>query len=204
MKTFDSINLDVDKCKVEIGDFKTLLDSKPHLKEREELLPHFRSNTNLSALIGTYVADIRNPDKIAYEYDLFGDFACDLVVGDSSSKTYLFVELEDAAPNSIFQKPAKFTPEWSQRLEHGYSQIIDWFWKLEDQCRTSDFKHRFGSDNISYHGLLIVGRSSTLSDREGQRLKWRQDKTIVNSNRISIITFDQLYEDLNRVLSYRQ
>lgn len=202
MKTFDTISIDFGKCKSEVAEFKALLDLKQHLKERDELLPHFKGRKNLSALIGTYVPGIINPDRVAYEYDLFGDFACDIVIGDSQSNTYLFVELEDAAPNSIFKKIPKSTPEWAPRLEHGYSQIVDWFWKIEDQSRTNDFKHRFNVENISYHGLLIVGRSSSLASREMERLKWRQDKTVVNSNRISILTFDQLHADLDRRLRY--
>jgi hypothetical protein len=134
---------------------------------------------------------------VAYEYDLFGDFACDLVVGDSVTRTYGFIEFEDASPNSIFvQRGARVTPEWSPRFEHGYSQIVDWFCKLNDMEKTDEFDTRFGGRSIKYFGLLVIGRSETFTPRESRRLAWRQDRTVVNSRHIRCVTFDQLAEDL--------
>jgi hypothetical protein len=36
------------------------------------------------------------------EFDIFGDFTCDLANGDSTSKTFFLVEFEDAGPDSLF------------------------------------------------------------------------------------------------------
>lgn len=56
--------------------------------------------------------------RIAYEFDVFGDFACDLAVGEQASGSYCFIEFEDAQQNSIFEKSGKkATREWSRRFD---------------------------------------------------------------------------------------
>ncbi|EDN67576.1 conserved hypothetical protein [Beggiatoa sp. PS] len=107
-------------------------------------------------------------------------------------------------PTSIFKKnPNKATPEWSPRFEHGISQIIDWFWKLDDMKNTTDFQNQFGIGHIRYYGLLISGRTADLSHREKTRLKWRLEKVLVDSKPIFCLTFDQLFYHLeNRLRIY--
>lgn len=202
MKEFVHHNISIKNCIQELRAFEELLAVKPELKEREDILPFFKHHLNLAAFLGTYIPDIANPDRIATEYDLFGDFTCDLAVGDSTSQTFLLVEFEDAKPDSLFTKHAnKATPEWSPRLEHGFSQILDWFWKVSDMEKSDDYENRFGARRAAIHGLLVVGRDQALQSREKARLKWRQDHTIINSKRITVITFDQLARDLKYRLS---
>jgi len=197
MKRFEQHQFSPVACRRELARFEKLLADNYELGEREHILPFFRENRNLAAFVGSFVADIAYPDLLATEYDLFGDFVCDLVIGDSASRSFLLVEFEDARPRSLFLPGgARSTPEWSPRLEHGFSQVVDWFWKLDDMQGTVDFEQRFGTRAAAIHGLLVVGRDQTLESREQARLRWRQDHTIVNSKRISIITYDQLASGL--------
>lgn len=197
MKSFISHTLSYKKCAEELSEFKGLLTSKSYLTERKEILPFFKKNRHLAAFLGSYIPDLVTPDRIAYEFDIFGDFNCDLAVGDSNSSTFLLIEFEDAKNKSLFVKNgAKTTPEWGSRVEHGFSQVIDWFWKLSDMQSTDEYKDLFGSRHASIHGLVVVGREQALQDREKRRLKWRQDHTIVHSRKVSLITFDQLVRDL--------
>jgi hypothetical protein len=63
-------------------------------------------------------------DLLATEFSLFGDYACDLVVGGSVNRDFCLVEFEDASPQSVFvKKKGKSTPEWSPRFDRGFSQI---------------------------------------------------------------------------------
>ncbi|HCA97100.1 MAG TPA: hypothetical protein DEP38_21515, partial [Cyanobacteria bacterium UBA9226] len=62
--------------------------------------PFFRERHHLSAFIGSYHTNINRFDRLAFEYDIFGDFTEDIVVGDFVGKAYCFVEFEDAASNS--------------------------------------------------------------------------------------------------------
>lgn len=202
MKDFIHHSLSIQECVKELKEFEDLLASKAELKERDEILPFFKKNRHLAAFLGTYIPDIANPDRVANEYDIFGDFACDLAVGDSKSETFLLVEFEDAKQESLFVKNgAKATPEWAPRLEHGFSQVLDWFWKLSDMEKTDEYENRFGARHVAIHGLVVVGREQTLKLREKARLKWRQDHTIVHSKKVSVITFDQLARDLKYRLS---
>lgn len=196
MKEFVKHQLSISNCSQQLKELKDLLASKPDLDERNDILPFFNQRRDLSALISTYVNDIVNPDRLAFELDFFGDFACDLAVGDSSNHTYLLVEFEDAKKNSLFRNNGKYAPDWSQRLEHGFSQVIDWFWKLDDMEGTTDYEHKFGAKKATFHGLLVIGRSENLVPREKERLKWRQDQVVVDSKKVSVITFDLLVKDL--------
>jgi len=101
MKTLESINLDITQCKTDLVEFKKLLDGKSALSERNDVLPFFKAHQHLAALIGSYNPKINRFDRIASEFSLFGDYACDLVIGDSVSRHFCFVEFEDASPTHI-------------------------------------------------------------------------------------------------------
>lgn len=198
MKRFDAHCFSIEECRKELRAFSALLSSKAELSEREDILPFFSRNRHLACFIGTYVPDMANPDLVAVEYDLFGDFTCDLAIGDSHRRTFLLVEFEDAKSKSIFAgNKTKATPEWSSRVEHGFSQIIDWFWKLSDMEKTEEYEHRFRTRVASIHGLVVVGRDEHMDPREKARLRWRQDNTVIASKKVSVITFNQLVSDLN-------
>lgn len=72
-------------CWSQLERLESLLQSRDALEERKEILPFFRANSDLAAYIGTYVSDL-DSDLLAEEYDLFGDFVCDLAIGDSRSR----------------------------------------------------------------------------------------------------------------------
>lgn len=197
MKRFDAFDFSFRKCIEEVIQLETLLQSQDELGEREHVLPFFRAHRHLAALIGSYVPDIAKPDLLAFEYDLFGDFVCDLAIGDSYSRNFLLVEFEDARFKSLFLTGrARATPEWAPRVERGISQLIDWFWKLSDVEKSDAYEARFGTRRASIHGLLVVGRDQPLEPREKARLRWRQDHTVVNSKKLAIVTYDQLLADL--------
>jgi hypothetical protein len=206
MKRLEPISLDLDRCWDELAAFKALLDQHESgiLKEQEHVLPFFREHRDLAALIGYLYSDFVRIDRIAYEFDVFGDHAADLVVGDSQRQTYVFVEFEGAAPRSIFCKQAKKdTLAWGPRFERGYSQIIDWFWKLDDLIRTDTLRHRFeDARSIHYYGLLVIGRTAHLQPLERERLAWRRDRVVVDSKPIKCVTFDELHDALRDRLAF--
>jgi len=198
MKSLDKFSLDLAGCKNELAEFKMLLDTKASLSERDDILPFFKSHKHLAALIGAYNPKINGFDRLGYELDLFGDYSCDLAVGDSASHSFCFVEFEDASPNSVFtKKKTKANPEWSARFDHGFSQILDWFKILEDQKRTPQFKAKFEADSIQYVGLLIIGRRHYLDVSQYERLRWRSEAVQVSGKYANCITFDELYQTLD-------
>jgi len=200
MKQFEEFAIDRSRCQAELAEFKELLDGAEtkSLKEKDDILSFFRARRHVAALIGFVAPKITQVDRIAYEFDFFGDYAADLALGDSSKRQYCFVEFEDAARDSIFKRQGKKNSlEWSARFDHGYSQIIDWFWKLHDVARTDTERARFGhASTLDYYGLLVIGRSRGLAPLEWERFKWRRERVVVDSRHVYCMTFDELYEDL--------
>lgn len=200
-KEFEQITFDKESFKAQLRDFRILLSDNLELRERENIKPFFEERKQLSALIGSRCfPGFVKPDRIAFEYDLFGDFRCDLVVGNSTNRQYCFVEFEDGTKDSIFRSTHRSTLEWAPRFEHGFSQIVDWFHKLDDMRTTTDFKDRFDSDNIQYFGQLVIGRDQWLDPKQFRRLNWRLEHVVVDSRPVNCITFDQLCTELEHQL----
>ena len=197
MKAFEPLNFDVERCFQEVNSLRKWLERSSALEERKHVFPFFRKRRFLSAFLGSYSRDIIRVDRLAFEFSLFGDFTCDVVVGDSARNAYCFIEFEDAGPNSLFVKQGrKATREWSPRFDHGFSQIIDWFCKLDDMRKSDAFATLFGARSIRYTGILIARRSQHLLPGERERLEWRRSNVLVASQIIECITFDGLLADL--------
>jgi hypothetical protein len=202
MKAFESFRFDANRCRMEVAELRQWLTRHPILDEKRQILPFFQRHRQLSAFVASCDRDLNDYDRIAFEYPLFGDFTCDLVVGDSTRNAYCLIEFEDAGPTSLFiQRGKRATRDWSPRFEHGYSQIIDWFYKLDDMRRSDDLIARFGSRSINYSGVLAIGRDQYLQAGERERLKWRRANVLVASQRIQCQTFDELAEKLEARLA---
>jgi hypothetical protein len=201
MKSFRSITFDPIAFNRELEGFASLLKAKAELSERADLLPLFRSSPNLTAMLGNLHPGITKVDSIAYEYDLFGDFVCDFVVGDSRRHAYCFIEFEDAKRNSIFIPTSRATSDWATRFEHGFSQIVDWIYKLSDAEKSDAFEDRFGARSIDAMCILVIGRSALLTEPERRRILWRERHVVVHSQKIRCMTYDQLLEEFSFILT---
>jgi hypothetical protein len=190
-------------CRQQVQELKTLLDSSADIGEAA-FHDFFESRTHLRALIGRWNPALLSLDRLAWQYPIFGDFRCDFAIGDWNRKAYTFVEFEDARPNSLFVKQGeKATRAWSPRFDSGYSQIIDWFYKLQVMTDTPDMEAKFGKRAIRYVGVLIAGRDQHFQAGERLRHEWRHAHVIVNSKQIFCLTYDQLLEDLQyRVVEF--
>lgn len=197
MKTFETIDFNPHQCRRELEIFRSLLSKKEELSEKQDLLPLFTEHKQLTALLGTFHPSISKMDRIAHDYDLFGDFTCDFVVGDFEKHAYCFVEFEDARKNSVFSKGRRGTSKWGTRFEQGFSQIVDWAYKLADAEDTDAFEDRFGSRKIEPFHMLVIGRSDFITSSEFKRLEWRRKYVLVNSNHIRCMTYDQLLKELS-------
>jgi hypothetical protein len=203
MPDFVPHHLKLADCRREVLRLKRLLDKSADLGEAE-LRKVLKGSAHLRALVGRYNTDIINPDRVAWEYPLFGSFRCDFAVGDSARGAYAFVECEDARPNSLFVAQGKrLDRTWSPRFDGGYGQVIDWFYKLQVMTDTPDMEARFGKRTIRYTGVLVIGRHQHMSDAERLRLEWRREHLVVNSKKVVCITYDQLVDDcLFRLAEY--
>jgi hypothetical protein len=199
--TFIKVAFDSVKCNKEVKDLGKLLESNPELSEKSDIRPFFKSRNQLCAFIGTFAPDIGAAPEIAREFSFIGDYAADLLVGNRDNRQYMAVEFEDGRKNSVFKRvPGRSNTDWSQRFEHGYSQLIDWFATLDDYKKTDKFRRESGKGHIAFSGMLIIGRNSGVSDDDRIRLEWRADKVLVDSHVINCITFDDLHQALERRL----
>jgi hypothetical protein len=194
VKTIAEHAFDWAKCRAELNDFGKLLGSKKDLSERSEIQPFFEKSRQLSAFLGALTVDIGPADRLAFRFPVFGDFEADIVVGDRQQGAYCMIELEDSKPDSIFTRvPGKSTSEWGRRFEHGFSQLVDWFYALDDLKSSQRFARDFGHGHVQFFGILITGRSADLSEGDRNRLKWRSDRVSVNTHKVRCLTFDDVY-----------
>lgn len=203
MKEFEEIIFDPAQCRVEVAALRKLLQSKRNLEERKDILNFFKKRKQLSAFIGAFAPSIGLADRLAYEFPFMGDFAADVMLGNKEKGIFCAIEFENARPDSIFIKvPKKATKEWSRRFEHGFSQLVDWFYSLDDFKKTDKFAKDFGHGHITFLGLLILGRNASLSEFDRNRLKWRTEKVRVDSHTVECLTFDDLCQHLEWRLSF--
>jgi Domain of unknown function (DUF4263) len=137
-------------------------------------------------------------DRLAHEVSLFGDFVCDLAVGDSQTGAVLLVEFEDAADDSMFTaKRGRSTTTWAPRLEQGFSRISDWLWRLEAEGPSEAMERIFGRRRPLFEVAVIAGRSRGLSDVDRGRLEWRTNNTSLGGKALICLTYDDLIRDLS-------
>ncbi|MFI5398923.1 MAG: Shedu immune nuclease family protein [Candidatus Binatia bacterium] len=196
MKALEPLDFSWPDCENELKEFRVLLDSHHDLSERADILPFFRKRRNLSSFISTYHPHLLTRSLIAYEYPLYGDFSTDLLVGDARASAYCFVEFEDATQSSVFQDGGRSVPYWSQRFLSGYSQLVDWFWKLDDFRATADFTSRFGNRSAQFAGFLVVGRSRYVRPVDLERLVWWRNSVRISNQSVFCLTYDELCEGL--------
>jgi hypothetical protein len=174
MKSFAPLNLDTDIPASDLSELGSLLSASAYLKERDRVIPFFKARPNLCAALGLADNAVALPDRWANELDLFGDFVRDFAAGDSEANAYTLVEFEDAKEHSIFSRrqEGKMMKRWSARFEHGFSQLVDWAWRISAEGGSSAaFRRIFGDDHPTIHLLLVVGRDADLTRDDFVRLR---------------------------------
>ena len=196
MGDFTSVSIDLSMVSEEIHEFQELLDANTSLQEQDDLLPFFRARPQLTAWLGTVNPDLVRPDSVAYEYEIFGRYQADILVGDTTQGRFTLVELEDASTDSVFKNRERTSSYWSGRFLAGFSQLVDWLCELRTQATDLSLQEEFGTMQPLLHPALIVGRTAALSDRERHRFDWFRQEVLVSSSRLSILTYDELVTDL--------
>jgi hypothetical protein len=187
----------------ELNDFGALLKSQADLPERRDIQPFFKAKKHLTAYIGTLYLNIAVATEICFEFDLAGDFRADILLGSKKAHQFCVVEFETGEQDAIFKnQPNRKNPEWSSGFEHAFSQIVDWFYCFEDQKNTAAFQNTFGSEEITFASLLVMGRTTSLDKPQMSRLKWRTKKVLIDSNKVTCITFDELHAALKEKFEF--
>jgi hypothetical protein len=208
MKTFEPLTLDRTILAHNLNELEALLASAAHLKERDHLIPFFKERPHLCTALGYANSTVELPGHWATELDLFGDFVCDVAAGDNEANAYTLIEFEDAHEFSILSKLAKgkVMKRWSPRFEHGFSQLVDWAWRLSAEAGTSEaFRRIFGGHHPVIHFVLVIGRDADLDSGDLARLRWRANNISLGQYRMSCFTFDGLLQSIRRrlILAHR-
>jgi hypothetical protein len=201
-KELRAFEFSLQACEAGLAELASLLDSHDELSESRHILPFFSAHPQLAALAASRNMDLEAIDRIASEFDLLGDFRCDWVIGDHRARSYTLLEFEDARAGSVFAGGDRFHAEWGRRFEHGFSQLVDWFWLLDGNRRSSAFVRRFGAEPVEFAGVLVVGRDRFLSEEQHDRLRWRRDRVLIDSHKITCLTSDQLLALLDRRIRF--
>lgn len=181
---------------IEISNFETLLSSKAALEEKADIAPFFLTNKNLSAFVACINNDVRNYTYLKSEFTLHKKYRPDLVVGDKEKGNFCFIEFEDAKKDSVFtQEKSSGKSDYATRFGKGFGQLVDWIREI-DINKNSKYIHIFNEDIElkSYKVVLVIGRSDFINTKQRERLDWFQEYTVINSKKISIMTYDDLLE----------
>ena len=65
--------------------------------------------------------------------------------------------------SSLSSNPGKIMKRWSPRFEHGFSQLVDWAWRLSTEGTSAAYRRIFGENDSTIHLLLIAGRDCDLT-----------------------------------------
>src|SRR5947209_463535 len=91
------------KFQQELQAFDELLKSKADLSERKDIQPFFKKSKHLTAYMGTFALNIAVATEICFEYEFFGDFKADILLGSRQEKEFCVVEFEDGKQDTIFE-----------------------------------------------------------------------------------------------------
>lgn len=132
-------------------------------------------------LIDAHVAQVHSEVRI-------GAFRADLVLRyKQSDKRVLLIELE-RDDDRIFKKYDRLV----DKVSHASQQIEDWIVQIR---RNANAMPDWLKGEYTAEGLVVIGRSSQLSDKQKESL------FNINSNRVvKIVTYDDLLERLNRLI----
>jgi hypothetical protein len=178
----------------ELDLFADLLAARRPLGERTDIMPYLRTARHVAAYFGYANASLGSPDLLSIEKPLLGSFRCDIAVGDSLAGQFTFIELEDAGPTSVFEPVrGRDYPRWSSRFERGFSQLVDWAWRIDQERQPNPtLAAAFGASDPKVHYLLVIGRDHWIGDAGRARLHWRRLHNGISGQRTTIWTYDDL------------
>lgn len=181
----------------EIDEFRTFLAGNPRA-ERKQFLPFFNARDQLCAFLATFNNAVLEPDHVAHEFALWGDFVCDTLSGSKRNGAFVLIEFEDAGEASLFRRVAgRRVSRWGARVEAGLSQVTDWLFRLDRARNSSEMERDFGTRQVRPLGLVVVGRRSEVTPYDLERLNWRSEHTVVGGAQIAIMTYDDLLDWLD-------
>ena len=182
----------------ELAEVEAWLASHRNFTELAQLIPQFDCRRHFCAAIGTTFGNhLDHPDHLAFELGLGGNYFPDLVIGDSSVKSLVMVELEGAEKFQIFQirKKSQQYPPFSAKFHQGFFQLLDWMHRIKD-ANDKNLEDWFTFVPKKISTLLIIGRDAELTPapQARRRLESLAESFTPNNNDLYVTTYDGLIE----------
>ena len=200
MSAFSSISFDLSIADTELSSFKAWLATKKFVGETE-IVAEIKARTHMACLLASTLG-LEAPDMIRFELALKGMFKTDLVLGNNASRKFGLIEFEDAEDTSIFKKGTGQYRYWSSRIEHGFSQIIDWAWVRQDHPNDTVLTNGFGGQITTSSYAVICGRDASLRDDvERKRFAHRRSSLKVEGHPALVMTYDEMVRAMDDSLT---
>jgi len=191
MSAFDSIKFNLALADSELKSFKSWLAGVKFVGETI-IVNEIKARPQMACLLASTLG-LQAPDMIKFELALKGMFRTDLVLGNDGTRRFGLIEFEDARENSIFKKGTAQYRYWSPRIEHGFSQILDWAWVRADHPSDSVLVSGFGGQITASAYAVICGRdASLLDDVERKRFIHRRDNLKIEGQAALVLTYDEM------------
>src|SRR6516165_10651295 len=146
MPQLNPIQLDFGQAESELSDYKRFLQDHLTFSEKE-VVAHLKKRCHLCCLIGSMIAGVPRANVYKFEFQIQGAFRADLVVGNSDRKRFVLVEFESGGKNSLFgPKQTNQMRDWSNEIGHGFGQLVDWGWAIDNEGNSQILKNNFGCD----------------------------------------------------------
>lgn len=191
MSAFQSIQFNLSDADVQLTTFKTWLATQKFVGETS-IVTEIKTRPHMACLLASTLG-LEAPDMIRFELSLKGMFRTDLVLGNNGARKFGLIEFEDAMENSIFKKTTGQYRSWAPRIEHGFSQIVDWAWVRQDHPHDTVLVNGFGGAITTSSYAVICGRDTSLADDvERKRFAHRRSSLKVEGHPALVLTYDEM------------
>ena len=192
MSFLRTLDLDYGQAEKELAELRKFLNDNPIFKE-SKIVKELKKRLHASCLIGSLIAGAPKPDLYKFEFPLLGTFRADLVVGSSHSRRFVLVEFEGAGVTSLFGPGGTaLMRDWSKELEHGFGQLVDWAWQVNDAPGLTTLQSAFGCNIAGAVSLLVCGRDAHMDIAERKRFDYRATKVAIQGMITTVLTYDGL------------
>lgn len=200
MSALHAISVDLKTATSELTSFKTWLATAGFVGETS-IVAEIRSRPHMACLLAVTLG-LSAPNLIRFELQMKGIFRTDLVLGNDGLRQFCLIEFEDAKSDSIFKKGTKQYRYWSPRIEHGFSQIVDWAWVRSDHPNDSVLVAGFGGRIATSAYAVVCGRTNSLrDDTEEKRFAHRRASLKVEGQPALVLTYDEMVRHMEDNLS---
>ena len=200
MTVFTSIKFDLKIADAELALFKGWLARAGFVGETA-IVREIKARPNMACLLASLLG-MPAPDLIRFELTLKGMFRTDLVLGNDALRKFGLIEFEDATETSLFKGGTGQYRSWSPRIEHGFSQIIDWAWIRSDHPNDTVLVSAFGGPIETSAYAVICGRDDSLRDHiERKRFSHRRGSLKIEGHPAVILTYDEMVRSMEDSLA---